>query len=93
VGRTLELTELGSPPAGSGESGTAAVADRILEALKSRPEGLRWEEIRGLFDSNHSDEEIRQALRTLMKTPRTRISQQIEKKGEHSSERFLLAAS
>ena len=67
-------------------------AERILEALKSRPEGMQWEEIRGLFDKGHSDEEIRQALRTLLKTPTTMIRQKPEKKGENGSERFLLAA-
>jgi hypothetical protein len=67
------------------------VTDRILAALKSRPDGMRWAEIRGMFDTTHSDEQIQQALQTLMKAPLTR--QKIEKLGELSGERFLLAAS
>jgi hypothetical protein len=46
-----------------------SVADRILAALKSRPDGMRWAEIREMFDKNDSDEQIKQALLFLMKTP------------------------
>jgi hypothetical protein len=66
-----------------------SVADQILEALQTRPEGMSWPEIRAMFDQN-SDEQIRKALLTLMKTPLTRSK--VEKRGEHSGERFLLAA-
>jgi hypothetical protein len=68
-----------------------SVADQILAALRSRPDGMRWPEIRGLFDTTYSDKQIEQALLGLMKTPLTR--QKVEKKGEQSGERFLLAAS
>ena len=68
-----------------------SIADRILEALQSRPDGMKWAEIRGMFDKNQSDEQIRQALLTLMHTSLTR--NKVEKTGEHSAERFLLAAS
>jgi hypothetical protein len=68
-----------------------AVADQIVAALRARTDGMRWAEIRGLFDTTHSDEQIEQALQLLMKTPRTR--QKVEKRGEESGERFLLAAS
>ncbi len=66
-----------------------SIADRIAQALQTRPEGMTWPEIRGMFDANE-DEQIRQALLTLMKTPLTR--NKVEKRGEHSGERFLLAA-
>ncbi len=82
VGRTLELAEI-----------TSGVADRILQALKSRPDGMGWEEIRRMFDKSHSDEQIRQALLSLMKTPLPRSRQKVEKRGEDAGERFLLAAS
>ena len=67
-----------------------SVADRILEALQSRLEGMNWAEIREMFDKNLSDKQIRQALLTL---ENTELTIKIEKKGEHSGERFLLAAS
>jgi hypothetical protein len=66
------------------------IADRITQALEARPEGMTWPEIRGMFNDN-GDEQIRQALSTLMKTPPAR--NKVEKRGEHSGERFLLAAS
>ena len=65
------------------------IADRILEALQSRPEGMTWPEIRSMFDKNQSDEQIREALLTLTKTPL--ITNKVEKRGEHSGERFMLA--
>ena len=68
-----------------------SVTGRILAALKSRPDGMRWAEIRAMFDKNHNDEQIKQALLFLMKTPL--IRQKVEKKEEQSGERFLLAAS
>jgi hypothetical protein len=69
-----------------------AIANRILEALQSRPEGMTWAEIRGLFGKNQSDEQIRQALISLNTT--TKLSRNHdEQTGERSSERFLLAAS
>lgn len=52
---------------------------------------MRWAEIRAMFDKNHNDEQIKQALLFLMKTPL--IRQKVEKKEEQSGERFLLAAS
>jgi hypothetical protein len=69
----------------------SSVAGQILAALKSRPDGMRWAEIRRMFDRTHSDEQIDQALQILMQAPLT--SQKVEKKGEQSGERFLLAAS
>ena len=39
-----------------------SVTGRILAALKSRPDGMRWAEIRAMFDKNHNDEQIKQAL-------------------------------
>lgn len=63
-----------------------AIADRILAALQSRPDGMEWQEIRQMFDESHSDEQIRQAL----KTPLVRTK--VEKTRQHSGERFLLAS-
>src|SRR6266550_2203263 len=71
-------------------NGVNSIADQILEALQSRPEGMQWDEIRGLFDENQTDEQIRQALMLLMHTP---LARKVEKTGERSGERFLLAAS
>jgi len=62
------------------------IADRILAALQSRPDGMEWQEIRQMFDESHSDEQIRQAL----KTPLARTK--VEKSRQHSGERFLLAS-
>src|SRR5713226_5885957 len=62
------------------------IANRIMEALQSRPEGMTWAEIREMFDKNLSDKQIRQALLTLKTTPLTR--KKIEKDGEHSDERW-----
>jgi hypothetical protein len=67
------------------------VADRIMAALQTRPDGMRLAEIRALFDQSHSDEQIQQALRILVRTPATR--QKVEKRAESTGERFLLAAS
>jgi hypothetical protein len=66
-----------------------SIAERIVQALQARPEGMTWPEIRGMFNSN-GDEQIRQALSSLMKTPVRR--NKVEKRGEPSGERFLLAA-
>jgi hypothetical protein len=66
-----------------------AIADRIMQALEARPEGMTWAEIRGMFTDN-PDEQISQALSILMKAPLTR--NKVEKRGEPSGERFLLAA-
>lgn len=68
-----------------------SIADRILQALQSRPDGMRWAEIRGLFDNNHSDEEVRQALLMLTTKPTIKIKR-VEQTEDHSGERFLLAA-
>src|SRR2546423_1056300 len=65
-----------------------SIADQILTALKARPDGMPWAEIRAMFDNNHSDEQIRQALLALMKAPLPMTRQKVEKKGEHSGERF-----
>ena len=66
------------------------IANRIMEALQSRPEGMKWSEIREMFDKKLGDQQIRQALQTLKTTALTIT---IEKKGEHAGERFLLTAS
>jgi hypothetical protein len=66
-----------------------AIADRIMQALEARPEGMTWAEIRGMFNDN-GDEQVRQALSTLMKTPPTR--NKVEKREEPFGEVFLLAA-
>jgi hypothetical protein len=66
-----------------------SIADRIMQALQARPEGMTWAEIRQTFNDS-GDEQIRQAMSILMKTPRTR--NKVEKRGEQSGERFLLAA-
>ena len=65
-----------------------AIADRILEALQSRGEGMQWAEIRDMFDKNSTDEQIRKALLTLMQPP-LRIKIRVE----NTRESFLLAAS
>ena len=69
-----------------------SIADRIVEALQARSDGMQWSEIRALFDNNHSDDQIRQALHTLMKTPLPMTRHVVEKTGDQSGERFLLAA-
>jgi hypothetical protein len=66
-----------------------SIADRIMQALQARPEGMTWPEIREMFNSD-ADEPIRKALLSLMKTPRERT--RVEKREEHAGERFLLAA-
>lgn len=66
-----------------------SIADRILKALQSQPDGMRWEEIRGLFDKTHSDRQIRQVLLTLTTRPAIK---RVEQAGEQPGERFLLAA-
>jgi len=66
------------------------IANRILEALQSRPEGMTWAEIRGLFDKKQSDKQIRQALLNLRTTALT--IQKTEKHGDHSDERWSLLA-
>ncbi len=71
---------------------TALISNRIMEALQSRPAGMKWAEIREMFDKNLSDKQIRQALLTLETTPPQRTK--VEKNGDHSGERWaLLAAS
>jgi hypothetical protein len=67
-----------------------SIAGRILEALRSRREGLEWAEIRAMFDKNLSDKQIRQALATLKTTALT--GEQAQKNGEHSCERWALSA-
>ncbi len=68
------------------------IANRIMEALQSRPEGMKWAEIREMFDMNLSDKRLRQALLTLETAPPQRSK--VEKNGDHSGERWaLLAAS
>jgi hypothetical protein len=68
------------------------IANRILEALQSRPKGMQWVEIREMFDKKLSDKQIRQALLTLETTPLERTK--VERNGDHSGERWaLLAAS
>jgi hypothetical protein len=47
------------------------IANRIMEALQSRPNGMSWAEIREMFDKNLSDNQIRQALQTLKTTALT----------------------
>ena len=69
------------------EKQISAMAERILQALQSRPDGMRWAEIQGLFDNNHSDEQIRQALAALMRTPLAR--NKVEKTGGQFGERLL----
>jgi hypothetical protein len=67
-----------------------SIAGRILAALRSRPEGMEWAEIRALFDKNLSDKQIRQALLTLKNTALPR--EQVHKNGDHSCERWALMA-
>jgi hypothetical protein len=66
-----------------------SIAERIMQALQARPDGMTWLEIRGMFNSD-GDEQIRKALLSLMKTPQER--NKVEKRGEQAGERFLLAA-
>jgi glutamyl-tRNA reductase len=66
-----------------------SITDRIMQALQTRPEGMTWLEIRGMFNGE-GDEQIRNALLCLMKTPQAR--NKVEKRGEQAGERFLLAA-
>ena len=66
------------------------IANRILEALHSRPKGMKWAEIRDLFDKNLSDKQIRQALSTLETAPLERTK--VEKIGDRSGERWALLA-
>jgi hypothetical protein len=65
-----------------------SIADRILAALQSRPEGLEWGGIRTMFDKNLSDKQIRQALLTLKATALKR--DQVQKNGEHTGEIWAL---
>ena len=44
------------------------IANRIMEALQARPDGMNWTEIREMFDKNLSDKLVRQALQTLEST-------------------------
>ena len=68
------------------------IANRIMEALQARPEGMKWSEIREMFDKKLGDQQIRQALQTLKTTPLK--STTVEKNGQHADERWcLLAAS
>ena len=68
------------------------IANRIMEALQSRPAGMNWAEIRAMFDKNVSDKQLRQALLTLETTPPK--STRLENNGDRSDERWaLLAAS
>jgi hypothetical protein len=67
------------------------IATRILEALQARPHGMKWAEIRDLFDEKLSDKQIRQALSTLETAPLERTK--VEKNGDHSGERWALLAS
>ena len=60
-------------------------------SLAVAPDGMEWQEIRQMFAEAHSDEQVRQALQKLMKTPLPR--NKVEKMRQHSGERFLLAAS
>ncbi len=68
----------------------ASISNRILEALRSRPEGMNWAELREMFDKNLSDKQIREALLTLKSTPLPRAK--VEKNGDHSDERWVLSA-
>src|SRR6266478_964248 len=65
------------------------IAEQILAALKSRPKGMTWPEIRALFGTKQSDELIKQVLLTLMKTS---LATKVQKTEEHAGERFLLAS-
>ncbi len=67
------------------------IANRIMQALQSRPEGMTWPEIREMFDKNLSDKQIKQALQTLTSTPAL-TRKKVEKKEEHSGERWLAAS-
>jgi hypothetical protein len=66
-----------------------SIAERIMQALQARPEGMTWLEIRGMFSCD-GEEQIRQALSTLMKTPPA--PNKVVKRGEQAGERFLPAA-
>jgi hypothetical protein len=68
-----------------------AIANRILDVLQSRPDGMTWMEIREMFDTNLSSELIRQALLTLKTTSLTR--EEIENNGRRPSERWFRLAS
>jgi hypothetical protein len=67
------------------------IANRILEALQARPDGMEWAEIREMFDKPVSDKQLRQALLTLETTPLKRTK--VEKNGDGSGERWALLAS
>jgi hypothetical protein len=66
------------------------IANRIMEALQARPEGMNWTEIREMFDKNVSEKQIKQALQTLKTTALTR--NKVNKTEEHSGERWFLSA-
>jgi hypothetical protein len=67
------------------EEKISVLANRIRAAFQSRPDGMSWQEIRGMFDKNHSVEQIRQALVSLMHAPVTMTTQKIKETEEHSS--------
>jgi len=66
------------------------IANRIMEALQSRPEGMTWAEIREKFDKNLNEKQIREALLTLKTTALT--INKVEKNGDHSDEKWSLLA-
>jgi hypothetical protein len=65
-----------------------SIASRIMEALQSRPDGMRWTEIREMFDKKLSDKQIKQALQTLKTTALT--GNNVKATAEHSGERWVL---
>jgi hypothetical protein len=67
-----------------------SIANRIMEALQSRPEGMSWAEIRQMFDKKLSDRQIKQALQTLKTTALT--GNNVKATAEHSGERWVLLA-
>ncbi|HBI42890.1 MAG TPA: hypothetical protein DDY78_08540 [Planctomycetales bacterium] len=65
------------------------IANRIMEALEARPEGMNWAEIREMFDKNVSEKKIKQALQTLKTTALTR--NKVKETEERSGERWFLS--
>jgi len=80
--RQLRVTQVGQEN---------AIANQILAALQSRPEGMTWKEIREMFDAELSSKLIRQALLLLKTTALTKT--ETENTETHSNERWFRLAS
>ncbi len=65
-----------------------SIANRIMEALQSRPEGMNLAEIREMFDKNLSDKQIKQVLQTLKTTALTGNS--VKATAERTGDRWVL---